>query len=66
MSVLFSGGIATYASVRSYSDSVVLIIFEDVYGCSGLDDMLLNHNHYIKAKNVCSVQCPILYVTSGQ
>ena len=30
-----------------------------MYGCSGLDNILLNHNHYIKAKNVCSAQCSI-------
>ena len=60
-----------FASVRCYSDSVVLIIFEgvhgDEYGCSGLDDMLLNHKHYItfniKAINVCSAQCSILHVS---
>ena len=45
-----------------YSDSVIIIIFEGVYGCSGLVDMLLNHNNYIKAKNVCSAQCSILHV----
>ena len=39
-----------------------MIIFEGVYGCSGLVDMLLNHNNYIKAKNVCSAQCWILHV----
>ena len=37
--------------------------FEDVYGWSGLLDMLLNHNHYIKTKNVCSAQCSILHVS---
>ena len=46
---------------------VVIIVFEGVhgheYGCSGLDDMLLNHNHYIKAMNACSAQCPILHVS---
>ena len=26
-------------------------------------DMLLNHNHYIKAKNVFSAQCSILCVS---
>ena len=57
-----------YASVRCCSGSVVIIIFEGVqkhvYGCSGLDDMLLNHNLYIKAMNVCSAQCSILHVST--
>ena len=57
-----------YASVRCCSGSVVIIIiFEGVhgqeYGCSGLDDVLLNHNHYIKAMNVCSAQCSILHIS---
>ena len=60
-----------YASVRCCSGSVVIIIFDGVhgheYGCSGLDDMLLNHKHYInfniKAMNVCSAQFSILHVS---
>ena len=57
--------------MRCYSDSVVIIIFEGIhgheYGCSELDDMLLNHKHYINfsitALNVCSAQCAILHVS---
>ena len=56
-----------YASVRCCSGSVVIIMFEGVngheYGCSGLHDVLLNYNQYIKATNVCSAQCSILHVT---
>ena len=50
-----------------FSSVAIIIIFEGVhgheYGCSRLDDMLLNHNHYIKAVNVCSAPCSILHVS---
>ena len=60
-----------FASARCYSDSVFIIIFEGLhrheYGCSGLDDMLLNHKHYInfhiKAMKVCSAECSIQRVS---
>ena len=61
VTVLFAGGIATLRCV-AIQIRLLWSFLGCVYGCSGLVDMLLNHNNYIKAKNVCSAQCSILHV----